>query len=88
MATGTIAASLISAAIAAAGTAATVMLTPKPKGNKPVGPIKDDVPGPDEARQRIEQEDLLKKRRGLSANINQGAEQVATTQSGARTLLG
>lgn len=88
MGTSTLWGPVIAATIAAAGTAAATMLGPKPKANKPAGPMKEDVPGPDEARQRIEQEEMLKKRRGLTANINEGAEQVATTQSGARTLLG
>ena len=83
-------AALAAAAIAAAGGVATTVISQQAQPKKPSGaPIKNDVPGPDEARQRLEAEEALRKRRGLAANILQGDNAaVATTQSGSKTTLG
>ncbi len=80
---------LASAVIAAAGTVTASAISQQAKPKSSSAPIKTDVPGPDEARQRLEAEEALRKRRGLAANILQGDNAaVATTQSGSKTTLG
>ena len=82
-------AALAAAAISAAGGLAATALGKQAKPKSPGAPIKTDVPGPDEARQKLEAEEALRKRRGLAANILQGDNAaVATTQSGSKTTLG
>ena len=87
--------SLIMAGIAAAASVGSAAIA---SSNKPKAPKQPDNPyqhtspaGPDEARQKLEEEERLRQRRGRASTLLQGETEpsaVATTQSGGKTLLG
>ena len=85
-------AAMIGAIASLAGAATTAISASKqPKQKSPAGVPQSNAPGPDEAKAKLEEEEQLRQRRGRASTLLQGESgvaNVATTQSGGKTLLG